>query len=222
MLGTCLHERSGWELLSRKRDGFDLQNIEAHANRFEGKIAVVNCIAHTKTYSNDDNHMKVNYEFVIKLVDLCLSKNIKLVHISTGYVYTNNRNNPTEEDTPIPQDTEYARTKLMTDEYVRRNMENYVIIRSVHKMKPFPYDNAFVDHTGNFCYVDEVADFIIECVERDFKGVYNVGKNTMSMYEFAKTTKPDVKPSIRPPEMPETVTFDCSKYTNKTNAIWKG
>jgi dTDP-4-dehydrorhamnose reductase len=217
ILGSCVHEKTDWDILSRKKSKLNIDDIKEYDQLFKNKNVIVNCIANTKTYSNDHSHIKTNYEFVINLVDFCLDKNIKLVHISTGYVYANNTNNPTEEDLPVPQNTLYAYSKLLADEYIKVKLKKYAIIRSVHKPNPFPYNHAFIDHIGNFIYANEVADFIIDCVNKDLNGIYNVGKDLESIYEFAKTTNPTVEPKNKPNEIPELVQFDCSKYKKYLN-----
>lgn len=202
---------TGYEYVSRKKTGFDITRVDEYENIFSQYRTIINCIANTNTYSHDVDHWNVNYKFVIDLVDYCVKTDKRLVHVSTGYVYSNNTNNPTEEDIPAFQSTLYSYTKLLADEYIKIKMKDYLIVRSVHKPKPFPYECAYVDHFGNFCYVDEVANFISHAQDLGLKGVYNVGKKASSMFDLAAETS-EVKPANKPAKIPSTVYFNCDKY----------
>jgi dTDP-4-dehydrorhamnose reductase len=87
LLGSEIVKQTNWDYISRKKDGFDITKNDFN---FHGYDVIINCIAFTNTYSNDkENNWNVNYKAVADLVDYCNNQNIKLVHISTDYVYTN-------------------------------------------------------------------------------------------------------------------------------------
>jgi dTDP-4-dehydrorhamnose reductase len=214
ILGSCLGDKSNWEILSRKKDKFDITDLSKFDSYFKNKSVIVNCIANTDTYSTNQNHWKVNYDFVVKLTDFCKKEDKKLIHISTGYVYANNKDNPKESDIAYPQNTLYAYTKLLADEYIKLKLSNYLIVRSIHKKNPFPYEVAFDDHYGNFSYVDEVSNFIISAIDDELTGIYNVGNDYISIYEFAKTTNPNVVAGKKLKNIPEKILYNCEKYKN--------
>lgn len=212
LLGSELRKVTNWDLVSRKNSKFDVSNPQSFDSFLGRYDTIVNCIANTNTYSEESSHYKVNYKFVVDLADYANERSKKIIHISTGYVYQNNDNNPSELDFPMYQSTKYAYYKNLADEYLKLKSNDYAIIRSVHKPNPFPYEFAFEDHFGNFSYVDEVCEFIVDCVKLNLTGLFNVGKDFMSMHDFAKLTKKDVKPGKKPEHMPHKISYNCDKY----------
>jgi len=222
LLGSNIHQIMGWDVISRKQDGFDITQFELFYKYFieshEGVVftpkynVIVNCIANTNTYSNDpNNHWDVNYKGVANLVDFCNIHNIKLVHISSDYVYTNSINNASENDIPIHGNNWYSYTKLLADAYIELKSNNYLICRGTHKPKPFPYDKAWVDQIGNFDYADCIATWIIALITADAKGLYNVGTEVKTMYELAEKTNPNVKAAFKPENVPSNTTMNINK-----------
>lgn len=214
LLGSSVIGLSGWDYISRKRDGFDI-NKYAKLNSIlpKGTKTIINLIANTDTYSSDINSMfQTNYRAVIDLVDFCNKKNIKLVHFSTDYVYEKSVSNATEEDKAIPT-TPYAMSKLLADEYIMKHSKNYLILRGAQKVDPFPYESAFTNLMGNFDYPDIIAEIVIAMVIFGATGLYNIGTPTKSMYDLAKKTNPYVKESIAPDHFPTDVTMNLNKMT---------
>lgn len=194
ILGKEISKQTGWDNISREKDGFDITDPSLLEEMFLDKYdVIINCIANTNTYLEEkEPHWKVNYEGVANLVEYCNNKGIKLVHISTDYVYAKAEPNQTEEDVPVHQGTWYAYTKLLGDSHVQLKSKDYLIIRGGHKPNPFPYDNAYSDIVGNFDYVDKNASIIIKLVKNNSSGVFNIGTEPKSMYDLAKKTNKNV------------------------------
>jgi dTDP-4-dehydrorhamnose reductase len=215
LLGSEIIKQTGWDYISRKKDGFDITKDDFN---FYGYDVIVNCIAYTSTYSDDKKiNWVVNYESVVNLVDYCNNFNIKLVHISTDYVYTNSISNASEDDVPIHGNNWYSYSKLLADGYVELRSLNYLIIRESHKPKPFPYDNAWVNLIGNFDYVDIIASLIIHLIKLDKNGIINVGTELKTIHDLAVKTKKDVKPSLKPNNAPNDVSINIDKLTKILN-----
>lgn len=220
LLGTELVKQTGWNYISRKKDNFDIRNEETYYDFFlknydsvawwpKYKI-IINCIANTNTYSNDKElHWDINYKSVIKLADFCNKWKIKLVHISTDYVYTNSINNASEDDVPIHGNNWYSYTKLLGDSYVQLN-ENNLILRGTHKQRPFPYDKAWVDQVGNFDYVDVMANLMIHLIKEEATGLYNVGTELKTMFDLAG----NVTPIFAPESAPKNVSMNINKLSD--------
>lgn len=195
LLGKELHNQTNWDVLSRSVDGIDLTDINTWAHLLLPYDTIINCIAYTNTYDNNKSkHWDTNYKAVVELMDYCNNHNKKLVHISTDYVYANSIGTPNEEGVPVHQSTYYAYTKLLADGYIELKGKNYLILKGTHKPTPFPYENAWLDHLGNFDYVDVIAKLYIELINRNATGIFNVGTKWKSMYTLAKRTSPKVFP----------------------------
>ncbi len=228
LLGSEIVKQTGWNYISRKKDGFDFTNhknitdtlLEIH----HGTIVtskydvVVNCIANTDTYSTDKESMyKVNYEAVTILSDVCNAYKIKLIHISTDYVYAGSVNNATEEDLPIPSNNWYTYYKLLADEYVSFTNDDTLICRCSFKSKPFEFKYAWYNQVGNFDYVDVIADLIIKLVKGNSTGIYNVGTELKTMLDLAKQTQPETQPSQRPEYAPANISINLDKLNRFLN-----
>jgi len=229
LLGSEIVKQTGWDIISRKKDRFNITQPSTFINYFidifEGVIAakkydvIVNCIANTNTYStNKEEHWGVNYKGVADLVDFCNQWNIKLIHISTDYVYTNSIKEASEDDVPIHGNNWYSYTKLLADSYVELKSTNYLICRGTHKPRPFPYDKAWIDQTGNFDYVDVASDLIIKLIQSNSTGIYNVGTHIKSIFELASQTS-TVKIAFRNPEVPGNITMNINKLNNALKGI---
>ena len=220
LLGSELVKQTGWDYISRKKDKFDIQDYGSYYKFFledHNSVAwwskyntIVNCIANTNTYSdNKDSHWNINYKSVIKLSDFCSKHDIKLIHISTDYVYINSINNANENDVPIHGNNWYSYTKLLGDSYVQLN-ENNLVLRGTHKQKPFPYNKAWIDQIGNFDYIDVMAGLIKQLIEKEATGLYNVGTELKTMYDLASKSNL-VTPNFKPSHAPPNVTMDINK-----------
>lgn len=228
LLGSEIAKQSGWDIISRKNNGFDITDpstfdilIDCLEDFHLGKAicrakysTVINCIAFTETYSEDRaKHWEVNYKGVANLVEFCNKWHIKLVHISTDYVYANSIGTPTEQDVPVHQATHYAHTKLLADGYVELKSNQYLIVRATHKPYPFPYPGAWIDQLGNFDYVNVIASGIIKSVEKEVQGILNIGTEFKSMFNLAQQTNPNVLPlRIEDIKIPLNTQMDVTKF----------
>ncbi len=215
LLGKEVINQTNWDSLNRKKDGFD---ITSDLNKYEKKIStyeqVFNCIGHTDTYSNEKKpHWEINYEAVTKLVDLCNKNNIKLIHVSTDYIYSNSVSFASELDVPVHCQNWYGYTKLLADGYVQLRSKNYLLIRSTHKKNPFPYEKGWDNQVGNFDYVNIIVEIMIKLIKKNVEGIYNVGTDFKSMYQLGKRTNKNIeKVAIdNLSTTPKDVSMNCNK-----------
>jgi dTDP-4-dehydrorhamnose reductase len=212
-------KQSGWDYLSMDKDGIDVakdfQGVAAMIDDNDPDV-IVNCIGYTDTYSKKrELHWKINYAFVVNLANFCDSRDIKLVHVSSDYIYANSEGGSAKKETDVPvhQDTWYAYTKLISDAYVQLNECDYLLVRCSLKPKPFPYENAFDNVFGNFDYVDVIAKQIIVLINEGQSGVWNIGSEYKSVYQLAKQTKEFIGRS-HSYKLPS-IEMDLSKFDNR-------
>jgi len=209
LLGSEIVKLSNWDYFSRKNNDF---NIEDLSQIPKGYDVILNCIANTDTYSNDrDSHWDTNYAFVNRLIDYCNNNSIKLVQISTDYVYTGSESLASESSVPVHCENWYSYTKLLSDGIVQLRSNNYLLFRCTQIPKPFPYDEAWIDRIGNLDYVDVISNLIIKAIKKDLKGLYNLGTEVKTTYDLAKQTKPNVSVSFKPLHVPSDVSMNISK-----------
>jgi dTDP-4-dehydrorhamnose reductase len=227
LLGSEIIKQTGWDFISRKKDNFDINNHESFFQFFIENYnsivfwkkydIIINCIANTDTYSSNKEDMyNTNYKSVAALSDFCKKENIKLVHISTDYIYAGSVSNATEEDLPIPANNWYSYYKLLADEYISLTNSNHLICRCLFKEKPFQFEYAWTDQIGNFDYVDVIANLIIHLVNSEAIGIFNVGTKLKTIFQLAEQTK-GVKESLRPEWVPNDVSTNTSKLYNFLN-----
>lgn len=91
----------------------------------------------------------------------------------------------------------YFQSKLIGELLVKNLAKNYLIIRTLFKPNPWPFEYAFIDQMTQGDYLDVIAPLIAKAV-KNWNGksdtIY-VGTERKSMLELAKRTKPNVKPN---------------------------
>lgn len=215
LLGSELVKQTNWDFISRKKNKFDFNIIESYIPLIKEYDVVVNCIANTDTYSNDRNSFRnTNYKSVIDLSNYLNENNKKLVHISTDYVYANSLSNASEDDIPLISNNWYTYYKLMADEYIQSNNNNYLICRCSFKPNPFPFDKAWLSPIGNFDYVDKISSIIIKLINKECNGLINVGTKTKSIHDLATQSNKNIIPVNAPDYVPLNITM-CLDKLNK-------
>ena len=185
LLGSELHKQTGWDVASRKLGNLDINNPEDLNKLIKKYNTVINCVAHTQSYSSDQFiHKEVNYKFAVSISNLCNNNKVKLIHISTEFVYANNLTPPTEEDKPLPDGTWYAYTKLLADEYIKLNSFNYLICRGLHKPHPFPHQKVWDVKTSGDT-VQKMSSIVIDLINKNASGVFNIGTGDKNLADLA-------------------------------------
>ncbi len=141
-----------------------------------------------KHVDNPDLSIKNNIIGTSNVVLACIEHNIKLVYISTDYVYPG-ISGPYQEDDPLKPFTKYGWSKL-GGECAVQLYDNSLILRACICDYPFPHPNAFTDVTKNTMYNMDVSKIILNLL--DEYGIVNVGGEPQTMYEFVKEYNPDI------------------------------
>ena len=207
LLGTELKRQTGWDAVTRK-DGFNLLIPFLFGRYLNGYDSLINCTGFTKDHSDKETNLALNYKAVVDLVDYCNRQGKKYVHISTDIVYAGSVHSASEDDVPIHARNWYAYSKLLADGYVQAVCEDYLLIRTAFKPRPFPHKVA-VNKVGNFDYVDVITGLIVELIEGGASGVYNVGTKLKTMLEHARETVPDIE--LNTDSSPVDVSMNISK-----------
>ena len=210
LLGTEIRKQTNWNFISRKAHGFDF--ITSSFDCLNDYEVILNCIANTNTYGGDlQEHFQVNCDSLLKLVDYCNNHSKKLIHISTDYLYTHSIEDAKETDKCIPLETAYGYSKFAGDFVVSNYCKKHLIIRTSFKVTPFQFPKA-VYQIGNFDYVDVISSLIIQLIEKEAEGIFNVGTEKKSMLELAERTRKDIflGSSINS-KMPTNISMDISK-----------
>ena len=177
LLGTELG-KSGASLVSPSRDKLDITDAEGVA-RYVAKLAP-DIILHAAAVTNNrdieadpSDALDVNVVGTVNLVQACLGTRIRLVYVSTDYVYRGDRGNYRESDDVFPGNL-YAWTKLAGEAAVRA-VPNHLIIRTSFGANQFDYPAAFTDKWSCKEYVDVIAPEILAAALSPLTGLVNVG-----------------------------------------------
>jgi dTDP-4-dehydrorhamnose reductase len=178
--------------------------------------AIINCAAYTavdKAESDEINADLINRKAVKKLSLVCQELNIKLVHISTDYVFDGKNFKPYCEEYKTNPQSVYGKSKLNGEnEMIKINPKNSIIIRTSWVYSY--YGNNFVktmirlgkkkeslgvifDQIGTPTYAKDLAKVILDIlpnVENSKVAIYNYSnEGVLSWYDFAKEIMKMVK-----------------------------
>lgn len=165
----------------------DITNAEKLTNFiFENNInTVVNCAAYTQVDKAEDDPTTadlVNHIAVKNIANACQKANAKVIHISTDYVFSGDKNTPyTEQDTEKPLGI-YGKTKFSGEEALRASGVPHLIVRTswlysayghnfvktIHKLSSERTELKVVfDQVGTPTHAADLAKFIVHVLEND-------------------------------------------------------
>ena len=132
---------------------------------------------------------------------------IKMIYLSTSYVYPGKKGNYKEEDAVKPWNN-YSWSKL-GGECAVQMYKNSLIIRMCMTEKPFIHKRAYVNVKTNFIYQEDAAKIILKLVNK--KGIINVGGPSQSVYNFAKKYNNNIKKIYSKGEFPKKIDMNLKK-----------
>ena len=164
--------------------------------------------------------MRVNIAGTAELVALTLEADLKLVYISTDYVFKGDRGRYSEDDELLPQNA-YAWSKL-GGEAAAQMAPGALIIRTSFCENEFPHPKAFIDQYTSRDSVSVIAPLILQhSLDRDVSGVVHVGTERKSVYELARKLGRDDVGELRRSDVdfpvPEDTSFDLSRLEELRN-----
>jgi dTDP-4-dehydrorhamnose reductase len=181
------------------------------------------CVIHTAAFtyvdrceSEKESAWKVNVEGAGNVALACRSLNIKMIHLSSDYVF-DGEDGPYDENAKPHPISYYGRTKWESEREVSRILDDIVIARTTVLYGYFPGVRPnFVtwmidqlssgksvsvvnDQFGTPTLADDLARALLMLFEKDKRGVYNtVGSEWIGRFEFAKkiATVFDLNPDL--------------------------
>ena len=204
-----------YDFVFANRKQLDLSNKANITNFFEHQTfdVIINCAAYTavdKAESEPELANQINHLAVQKLAKMAKQQNVKLIHISTDYVYNGEQYRPyLETDEAAPHGV-YGQTKLRGEQAIQNTLKNNAIIIRTSWVYS-EYGNNFVktmlklrqerdslnvifDQVGTPTYAKDLARNIMTIVQsqefqqEDFTtSVVNFSnEGVCSWYDFAK------------------------------------
>ena len=162
--------------------------------------------------------MSIHDKNIVKSIDLNIigtsnivkeaSKyNIKVIYLSTSYVYQGLKGNYKESD-PIKPWNNYSWSKL-GGECAVQMYKNSLILRLCMTEKPFTHKKAYANVKLNFIFQEEAAKLILKVLDK--KGILNLGGPSKTVYNFAKKFNKKIKKKFSRGEFPKRLDMNLTK-----------
>lgn len=193
LLGTEL-KKIDPELICLPRRACEIRNInDISAVIFEYEPDMIILAAAYLNTNNAFDLIRTNIQGTANVSLECLHQGIRLVYISSDYVYPSTKGNYKETDDLQPFNN-YAWSKLGGECSVRM-VQNHLIIRTSFGASEFPYPEAYNNKCTSKDYVDVIAPMILEAAKSDMTGIINIGTESKTMFDYAiKRNKVKGKP----------------------------
>ncbi|PHQ65689.1 MAG: dTDP-4-dehydrorhamnose reductase [Sulfurimonas sp.] len=213
-LGSELRELSSrykYDFFFTDRNTLDITNKQSIIDFvYKYKIdIIINCAAYTavdKAETEKDLADAINHQAVKHLAQISKDKNIKLIHISTDYVYDGKNHKPFIETDDTSPNSVYGATKLGGETAMQKiNPKNSIIIRTSWVYSSFGANfvktmlrlgnekdelGVIFDQVGTPTYAKDLATTILEIlpkIKNSNVEVYHYSnEGVLSWYDFAK------------------------------------
>lgn len=167
--------------------------------------AVIHCAAYTAVDAAEDNVeicRRVNAEGTENIAKVCKKLDLKMIYISTDYVFDGEGERPWEPDDERHPLNVYGQTKYEGELAVEKYLEKYFIVRiawvfgmngknfikTMLKLSETHEELKVVDdQVGSPTYTYDLAVLLVDMVESDKYGRYHAtNEGLCTWYEFAK------------------------------------
>jgi len=169
---------------------------------------IVNCAAYTAVDKAEDDVelcYKINSDAVRNIGEVATANNLKVVQVSTDYVFDGTNHVPYSEDQPVSPNTVYGKSKLAGEQALLDIGEQAVIIRTSWLYSSFGNNfvktmiklgterdslNVIFDQIGTPTYAADLADTILKILSHEtfVPGLYHFSdEGVCSWYDFTKT-----------------------------------
>lgn len=167
---------------------------------------IINCAAYTavdKAETDIELCYKINAKAVKNIAEVALKHNIKVIHVSTDYVFNGENFKPYSEDDDVCPVSIYGKSKLEGEKVLFETMQEAVIIRTSWLYSTFGNNfvktmiklgserdtlNVISDQVGTPTYAADLAEAIVTILnsENFVPGIYHFSnEGVCSWYDFA-------------------------------------
>lgn len=199
-------EKGGHEAIGVGRREMDITDFETVKKVLEQTQpeAVIHCAAYTKVDQAEDDVSAceaVNAGGTEHIAELCRKLGIKMMYISTDYVFNGKGTTPWQPDDPCDPQNVYGLTKYQGELAVKRLLEAFFIVRIswVFGIKGRNFIKSMLDlakkensitivadQVGSPTYTVDLAELLVQIVETNRYGTYHVtNEGFCSWYELA-------------------------------------
>lgn len=191
------------------------ENIRSFVKENDVK-SIINCAAFTnveRAEIDKQEALKLNSKSVLNLIRICEEFDLKLIHISTDYVYNSANKKPLDENDCIDPQNFYGHSKRKGEIFVENSYSDSIIIRTswlysrfgnnfvktiINKSKTNKYISIVGDQYGCPTNANDLAQLLIklatnkERLDKNSK-IYNFSnEGYTNWYFFAKTVLKEI------------------------------
>lgn len=199
-------ERRGIEAIGVDIDEMDITDADSvnRVIRQTAPDAVIHCAAYTAVDAAEENEelcRKVNAEGPRNIARVCKDLDIKMIQISTDYVFDGQGERPWEPDDACRPKSVYGRTKYEGELAVMEQLEKYFIVRiawvfgingknfvktMLNLAKNHDTIRVVNDQFGSPTYTYDLAKLLVDMVLTEKYGIYHAtNEGICSWYEYA-------------------------------------
>lgn len=210
-----------YKILAPAKDEMNISNLKSINDYISRKK--IDFFIHSAAFSTPMADHKIKIEKSVStniigtsnVVLACSKRNIKLIYISTNFVYQGTKGNYSEKDMLLPVN-EYGWSKL-GGECAVQLYKNSLILRVCMVDDNFPHPHAFTDYDTCFLKKSDAAKITLKLLSK--KGIINVGGKIQSAYNFAKKLNPKVKKTRINTQIKQLIGTNTSMNTNKLKRL---
>lgn len=196
----------GMEAVGVDIDEMDITDAESVGNviRKESPEAVIHCAAYTAVDAAEENEdvcRRVNANGTQNIADICKELDIKMIYISTDYVFDGQGEHFWKPEDACGPQSVYGQTKYEGELAVKNTLDKYFIVRIawvfgingrnfIKTMLNLSRDHKTVrvvnDQFGSPTYTYDLAKLLADMVSTDKYGIYHAtNEGICSWYDFA-------------------------------------
>ncbi|KGE14278.1 dTDP-4-dehydrorhamnose reductase [Sphingobacterium deserti] len=207
-LSDVFKDRTGYELffLDRKQLPLEQTNLIQDILGMYQPDLIIHSAAYTAVDRAESEPIladQVNHLASEEIAQYCRLHDVKLIAISTDYVFDGNSANPLNEDAAVAPINTYGETKLQGELAIQKWAPHYIIIRTswvystyganfvktmIRLMGERDEISVIADQIGSPTYAHDLAQAILSILESDKweNGIYNYSnEGQISWYDFA-------------------------------------
>ncbi|NDP21288.1 MAG: dTDP-4-dehydrorhamnose reductase [Paludibacter sp.] len=169
---------------------------------------IVNCAAYTAVDKAEDDQelcYKINRDAVRNIGEVAAKNKLKVIHVSTDYVFDGTNHIPYTEEMPVSPVSVYGKSKQEGEKALMEVCNQAVIIRTSWLYSSFGGNfvktmiklgterdtlNVIFDQIGTPTYAADLANSILQVInaEKFISGIYHYSnEGVCSWYDFTKT-----------------------------------
>ena len=200
----------------QQMDVTDADSVRSAVTRYKPAIFIHSAaLVGTGVCAQDPERCQsINVQGTKNVLEACETEDVRLVFISTNYVFDGKKGDYTE-DYPVNPLSEYAKSKVEAESVVINYANSLVIRTTFCSSDAWKFDGAFTDQFSSADTVEVIAPEVLRAALSDLTGILHIGAERKSQFELARRIDPGVRPkTLDEVDLPlaRDTSLDCSRW----------